>query len=224
VTLIELPDLIQGTDEWLDQRRGMVTASVVGQLITASTIKPAKNDYSRALTAQLVAERITGWTDPQYVSDDMLRGTEDEPRAIDKYDERYGPVTLSGFMVEDKWGFRIGYSPDALVGTDGLVEVKSRRPKKHLQTILSGEVPAENMPQIQCGLLVSGREWCDYVSYCGGMPLYRLRVEPNARWFDAIVKAVELFEETAAQMVADYHELTKGLPLTERVTDMEIVF
>jgi hypothetical protein len=81
VTLTELPDLIQGTDEWLDQRRGMVTASVVGQLVTASTLKVAKNDYSRALTAQLVAERITGWTDPQFVSDDMLRGHEDEPRA-----------------------------------------------------------------------------------------------------------------------------------------------
>jgi hypothetical protein len=224
VTLIELPDLVQGSDEWLDQRRGMVTASVVGQLVTPSTIKPAKNDHTRALTAELVAERITGWTDPQYVSDDMLRGTEDEPRAIDKYDERYGPVTLSGFMVEDKWGFRIGYSPDALVGTDGLVEVKSRRPKKHLQTILSGEVPAENMAQIQCGLLVSGRQWCDYVSYCGGMPLYRLRVEPDARWQKAIVDAVALFEETAAQMVTDYHELTKGLPLTERVVELEMTF
>jgi hypothetical protein len=85
VTLIELPDLLQGSEEWLEQRRGMVTASVVGQLVTPSTVKVAKNDNSRALTAQLVAERITGWTDPVYVSDDMLRGHEDEPR-------RPGPV------------------------------------------------------------------------------------------------------------------------------------
>ena len=223
MSLIELPELIQGTDEWLEQRRGMVTASVVGQLITAKTLKPASNDYSRALVAQLVAERITGWTDPTYMSDDMLRGVEDEPRALDVYSEHHAPVRVTGFMVRDDWGFRIGYSPDGLVGDDGLVEVKSRRPKKHLQTILAGEVPAENMPQIQCGLLVSGREWCDYVSYCGGMPLWVKRVPPDERWFDAIREAVAAFEKTAAEMVAAYQQATKGLPATERVVEMEMV-
>ena len=41
-------DLVQGTPEWLAARRGIVTASAVGQLITPSTVKPAKNDRSRA--------------------------------------------------------------------------------------------------------------------------------------------------------------------------------
>lgn len=223
MTLIELPDLIQGSDAWLDQRRGMVTASVVGKLITAKTIKPAGNDDSRALTALLVAERITGYTDPVYVSDDMLRGHEDEPRAIEKYSEHYAPVALSGFMVRDDWGFRIGYSPDGLVGDDGLVEVKAPRAKKHLTTILSGEVPPEHMAQLQCGLLVSGRKWIDFMSYSGGMPMWVKRVEPDQRWFDAIVAAVTQFEETAAQMVAAYHAATEGLPATERAVDLEMV-
>jgi hypothetical protein len=223
MTLIEMADLIQGTDEWLDQRRGIVTASVVGKLITPSTIKPASNDYSRALTAQLVAERITGWTDPVYVSDDMLRGHEDEPRAVEKYAEHYAPVTLSGFMVRDDWGFRIGYSPDGLVGDDGLVEVKAPRAKKHLTTILSGEVPPEHVAQLQCGLLVSGRSWIDFISFSGGMPMWIKRVEPDERWRYAIVNAVAQFEETAAQMIADYHAATEGLPATERVVDLEMV-
>jgi hypothetical protein len=223
MTLIELPDLIQGSEEWHDQRRGMVTASVVGKLVTPKTIRPANNDDSRGLTALLVAERITGYTDPTYMSDDMLRGVEDEPRAIEAYSEHYAPVTTSGFMVRDDWGFRIGYSPDGLVGDDGLVEVKSRRQKKHLQTILCDEVPPENMAQLQCGLLVSGRKWIDYVSYCGGMPLYVKRVEPDERWFEAIVAAVSAFEDTAADMVAAYHAATEGLPPTERVVEMEMV-
>lgn len=222
MTLIELPDLIQGTDEWHDQRRGIVTASVVGRLLTA-TGKPANNDTSRTLTAQLVAERITGWTDPVYVSDDMLRGTEDEPRAVDVYAEHFAPVTSTGFMVRDDWGFRIGYSPDGLVGDDGLIEVKSRRAKKQLQTILEDAVPAENMAQIQCGLLVSGRAWCDYVSYCGGMPLYVKRVEPDPEWFDVIVAAVDMFEENAERMVADYEAATANLPATERIVEMEMI-
>ena len=222
MSLIELPDLIQGTDEWMEQRRGIVTASVVGRLLTA-TGNVANNDTSRTLTAQLVAERITGWTDPVYVSDDMLRGTEDEPRAMAEYESLTGrAVTTTGFMVRDDWGFRIGYSPDGLVGVDGLVEVKSRRAKKQLQTILEDAVPAENMAQIQCGLLVSGREWCDYVSYCGGMPLYVKRVEPDPEFFEAIVQAVTNFEVAAALMVAEYEAATKGLSKTERVVELEM--
>lgn len=222
MTLIVHPDLIQGTDEWLDQRRGIVTASVVGQLITPSTIKPANNDKSRALVAELVAERITGWTDPQYVSDDMLRGHEDEPRALEVYAKHYAPVTTCGFMVEDKWGYPIGYSPDGLVGDDGLVEVKSPRAKRHLQTVLSGEVPPEHMAQLQCGLLVSGRAWIDFISYCGGLPLWVRRVEPDPRWHEAIVAAVAAFEVNAAGMVEDFHRATQGLPATERVVEMEM--
>ncbi len=223
MSLIELPDLIQGSDEWHAQRRGMVTASVIDKLVTGKTLAPANNDESRGLTALLVAERITGYTDPTYMNDDMLRGIEDEPRAIEVYSEHYAPVTSTGFMVRDDWGLRIGYSPDGLVGDNGLVEVKSRRQKKHLQTILSDEVPSENMAQLQCGLLVSGREWIDYISYCGGMPLYTKRVEPDQRWLDALVAAVKVFEEKAAEMAAAYHEATAGLPLTERVIELEMV-
>jgi len=218
VSLRELPDLVQGSDEWLDQRRGMMTASVVGQLITPKTVKPAANDYSRSLTVTLAAERITGWTDPVYVNDDMFRGTMDEPVARDLYSRHYAPVTECGFMVRDDWGYSIGYSPDGLVGDNGLIEVKSRRAKTQLMTIVADEVPLSNMAQIQCGLLVSGRQWCDYVSYCGGMPLWVKRVTPDERWAAAIVDAVEDFEQTVARGVAAYQAAVAGLPPTERAT------
>lgn len=223
MTLTILPDLVQGSDEWHDQRRGMVTASVVGCLITASTIKAASNDTSRSLTASLAAERITGYTEPSYMNDDMLRGVEDEPLAVDKYSEHYAPVTTTGFMVRDDWGFKIGYSPDGLVGDDGLIEVKSRRQKKQLTTIVSGEVPAENMAQMQCGLLVSGRQWIDYVSYSAGMPLWVKRVLPDERWREAIVAAVEKFEESAAAIIAAYTIAAEGLPTTNRNIALEMV-
>jgi predicted phage-related endonuclease len=126
-------------------------------------------------------------------------------------------------MVRDDWGFPIGYSPDGLVGEGGLIEVKSRRQKKQLQTILADEVPPENMAQLQCGLLVSGRDWIDYVSYCGGMPLYVKRVHPDPKWQDAIVAAVTQFENAATAMAFDYHCAVEGLPMTERVTEEEMV-
>ncbi|MFH5209234.1 lambda exonuclease family protein [Antrihabitans sp. NCIMB 15449] len=270
-TVTYLPELIQGTDEWHEQRRGMVTASVVGNLVATrsltaidydcpacealandacrskvkagATIKTlhseraevarrssssivletARSDTSRSVTSLLVAERITGWTDPTYISDDMLRGIEDEPRARDKYAEHYAPVREVGFIVREHDGIRIGYSPDGLVGDDGLIEVKSRRAKKQVETVLSGHPPAENMAQMQCGLLVTGRKWLDYISYCGGMHLWVHRVYPDLRWFDAILAAVEAFESNAAEMVRNYGESIVGFPLTERVIEMEMV-
>ena len=217
MTLHIYNELEQGTDEWLAARCGIVTASVVGQLITPKTIKPASNDYSRALTMALTAERITGYVEPVYVNADMERGTLDEPYARELYSEHYAPATEVGFMVRDDWGFRIGYSPDGLVGDGGLIEIKSRRQKKHLATILADEVPLENMAQIQAGLLVSDREWLDYVSYCGGMPLYVKRVLPDPAWFHAILKAVEAFEETARHITEGYLIQTADLPATERI-------
>lgn len=221
VSLHIYPELEQRSDEWAAQRRGMVTASVVGQLITTKTLAVASNDYSRALTMALVAERISDYTEPTYLNFDMMRGIEDEPRAVAVYSERYAPVQTCGFMVRDDWSFSIGYSPDGLVGDDGLIEVKSRRAKKQLQTVLEDAVPVENMAQIQCGLLVSGREWCDYVSFCGGWPLYVKRVEPDPEWHRAIVAAVAAFELAADGMVAAFKQATKGLPMTERPANLD---
>ena len=217
-------DLIQGTDEWHAARCGMVTASVAGKLLT-STLKVADNEASRGLTLSLVAERITGHVDETFMSADMWRGIEDEPIARDLYAEHHAPVEELGFMARDDWGFSLGYSPDGLVCDDGLIECKSRLQKVQLQTIIEDRVPAENMAQLQCGLLVSGRAWIDYVSFCGGMPLYVKRVYPDPIWHAAILAAVETFEANVADILARYHEVVAGLPATERVNrDAEIEF
>lgn len=219
-------DLEQGTDEWLAARCGIVTASVVGQLITPKTVKPAANDTSRALVANLVAERITGYVEPVFPNADMERGTLSEPFARDIYAEHNAPVTEVGFMVRDFGGYRIGYSPDGLVGDDGLIEIKSPRQKKHLATILADEVPLEYMAQCQTGLLVSGRKWIDFISYNGGMPLWTKRVTPDPKWQDAIKEAVTAFEAVAEVMIANYKTATADLPPTERIDlypEMEIL-
>jgi len=214
-------DIEQGTDEWFAARCGVITASVVGLLITPKTIKPATNDTSRGLTAQLVAERITGHVEPMHETSDMLRGTLDEPYARDIYSEHYAPAAEVGFMVREFDGFKIGYSPDGLVGDDGLIEIKSRKQKIQLRTIIEDAVPLENMAQIQCGLLVSGRDWLDYVSYSGGMPLYVKRVYPDINWFTAIKDAVTAFEGNASQMIDTYHAAIDGRPMTERINHFE---
>ena len=191
------PDLIQGSDEWLAARCGMLTASEM-KLILTPTLKPAKNDKERAHLYELLAQRITRYVEPHYVSDDMLRGQDDEATALDIYAEHYAPIHDMGFITNDKWGFQIGYSPDALVGDVGLVEVKSRRQKFQIETFLihvtDGTIPPEYMLQIQTGLMVSERKWCDLVSYSAGLPMAVIRVHSDTAIHAMIVAAATEFE------------------------------
>lgn len=215
-TLTTYPKVDQGSDEWHRLRRGTITASVVGKLITP-TLKVASNDVSRGITTTLAAERITGWTEETAMTSDMWRGVEHEPYARDIYSGHYQQAEEIGFMVREGQGWRLGYSPDGLVGADGLLEIKCPRAKTHLNTILADAVPAFHMPQLQAGLLVSGRAWVDFVSFVAGMPLFVKRVEPDPAWFAAITAACIAFETNAAQIVADYEAKTEGLPKTERL-------
>jgi hypothetical protein len=216
MTLHIFNDIDQGTEAWHNVRRGIVTASVVGKLLTP-TLKVADNDVSRGITAGLAAERITGWTEDTPMTSDMWRGVEAEPFARAVYAEHYAPVNEVGFMRLDGDGLTLGYSPDGLVGDDGLIEIKAPRAKTHVRTILADEVPWHYVAQCQAGLLVSGRKWIDFVSYVAGMPLYVKRVLPDERWHDAIAAACNTFERNVAALIADYQTRTAGLPATERL-------
>lgn len=214
-------DLEQGTDEWLAARCGLLTASTVGQMITEKTVKAASNDKSRALAKSLIAERVTGHVEPIQTSRAMERGTLDEPYARDHYSEHHAPALEVGFMVRTINGRKLGYSPDGMVGDDGLIEIKSRNQRIQLETFLDDAVPLANMAQIQCGLLVSGRAWCDYVSWSGGMPMFVKRVLPDEKWFAAITDALYQFEVTAEAEISKYLTKTAGLPATERIDHFE---
>lgn len=217
-------DIEQGTEEWLEVRRGILTASTIGQLITP-TGKVAANDKSRALVLQLIAERITGYMYPTFTSDDMMRGHLAEEYARNWYSQEHATVQQVGFMrLDAEWG-TLGYSPDGLVGDDGLIEVKSPRHKGHLKTVLDDAVPAEYMAQIQAGLLVSGRAWCDYISWPGGMAPYVTRVTPDPEWQDALKAVVEHFESDVTDKTAIYTERTTGIdvpPLIETYEPVEL--
>lgn len=275
MTLHIMEDIEQGSPEWFDQRRGIVTASVIGQLLSVGTpgaisygcpacsalandpcrgkrapfepiktlhseraavaeankataplvIEVANDATSAGLIRLLTAERITGWTDPSFTTDAMWMGREGEPLAREKYAENYDPVETVGFMIRDDWGFPIGCSPDGLVGDDGMLEIKTRLAKNQVSTVLADKVPAANMAQCQAALLVSGRKWLDYVSYCSGMNLWVKRVYPDQRWFDAIVAAAKTFEAASEDMANRYFAAIEGLPRTERITnDLGLVF
>jgi hypothetical protein len=195
------------------------------KLILTPTLKVANNDKTRAHVWELAAQRISQYVEPSYIGDDMLRGWEDEVRARDLYAATYAPVQEVGFVTNDQWGFKIGYSPDGLVGDDGLIECKSRRQKFQVQTIVEGTVPEEYMLQLQTGLLVTGRKWIDFISYSGGLHMVTMRVYPDATMQDAIINAATEFEAKVARAVQSYRDLIgaggRYLP-TERVVAEEM--
>ncbi len=220
------PEILQGSDAWLAIRCGVLTASEIRLIMSPTTLKPARNDTSRAHLYELLAQRITQHVEPRYVSDDMIRGQTDEIEARALYSRHFAPVTELGFITRDCWGFTIGYSPDGLVGDDGLIECKSRRQKYQTETLISGAVPSEHVLQCQTGLLVSGRQWLDYVSYCAGMPMAVIRVWPDETVQAAIVEAASVFEEALANRLEAYRAALSAdgarLVATERRIETEI--
>ena len=216
-------NIIQGTEEWLKLRCGVITASEIKTILTPSG-KPASNDKARAYIWQKASERITGFLEPAFETRDMLRGHDDEGFAKHEYSRHFEPVSDCGFITQQFiGGITIGYSPDGLVGNTGLIECKSRKPKFQIETLLnyqqSKEIPSEFMAQIQTGLMVTGREWCDFISYCGGLPMITIRVFPDRVYQARILDAVYEAEQQIQDIVTRYQSaLDSGMKLipTER--------
>lgn len=221
MTLRIYEDLEQGSDEWMQARCGMITSSELSLILTP-TLKTADNENTRKHVYELAAQRLTGYVEPSYIGDNMLRGWADEIRARDLYSERIAPVVEVGGMVRDFGAFKLWCSPDGLVGDDGGLEVKSRVQKYQIQTIAANEVPKEHIMQVQAGLLVSGRKWWDYVSYSGGLPVWIIRVEPDPVVQAAIVSACETFEGKVQEVMAQYQERISGLGDSVIITEREI--
>lgn len=203
------PDLVQGSEEWLAARCGLITASEMDKILTP-TLKTASNTHERAHLYELLSQRITRHVEPSYIGDAMLRGMEDEVYARDAYIENYAPVIDMGFITNDRWGFTIGCSPDGLVGDDGGIECKSRKQRLQVETIISNTMPDDFALQVQTNLLVTERKWWDFITFSGGLPMLTVRVFPDQVIMDAIVAAVAAFEARLAKKMEEYNDRIKS--------------
>jgi len=221
-------DFEQGSTRWLEARCGLLTASEFDRIITP-TLKVADNPKSRAHLWEMAAQRISQYVEPQYISDAMLRGQEDEILAREDYAKHFAPVQQCGFVTNDKWGFTLGCSPDGLVGDEGLIECKSSCQKLHVQRLCehfeSGDAPEEFMLQVQGLMLITERKWCDLLLRCGGLPQKRIRIEPDSKIQEAIIDAAAKFESRINEVVATWLTLLDSdeeLIPTERTIEEEM--
>lgn len=218
-------NVAQGTEEWFALRCGILTASEMNLALTP-TLKRADNKESRAHVYELLAQRINQYVEPRYYGEDMARGDRDEEFARIAYEALREHVTQVGFVTNDQWGFTLGYSPDGLVGDDGLIEIKSRAQKYQVKTFVDNVTKQTIMPeyvlQAQTGLLVTGRLWLDHISYCGGMPMAIVRVYPDKAIHDAIIEAATAFEAQIDSAYFAYQAVAKDLPITPRYVEQEM--
>lgn len=187
---LEIINCEQNTPEWLDARRGIITASAMGDLMAKGQGK-TRQTYM----AKLISERATGLCADNYVGADMERGKENEPYARARYEQVTGnPVEIVGFCRNHQDIGTVGYSPDGFVGEDGLVEFKDRARHVQVKHLLDIEpIPLKDMYQVQTGLWVTGRKWCDYVCYNEYLPPRIRRITPDKDMISAMRDQSRIF-------------------------------
>jgi len=188
-------DCIQGSEEWWEARLGFVTASKFSQVLNRKT---GRLLYMR----KLAAERLTGLREESYTNKIMDKGSEIEQEAR-KYYETVNDCEVKqvGFVMRDEW---IGGSPDGLIGEPGLLEIKCPLSSTHIETILSGKMPALHIPQVQGLLWVTERLWCDFISYDPkvlSQPMFCVRVQRDKEYFKKLAGEVGVFVNELKAMI-----------------------
>ena len=161
-------DIEQGSDAWVAARLGRVTASRVADVIARTKSGPSA---SRAnYMAELVAERLTGARGETFTNAAMQWGTDNEAEARMAYEFRTdATVEQVGFILHPTIDMA-GASPDGLVLTDGLVEIKCPNTATHIETLLTGSIPGKYVTQIEWQMACTGRSWCDFASFDPRLP------------------------------------------------------
>lgn len=187
----------QGTEEWHTARLGRATASRFSDIM--AKVKTGEAAGRKNYRALLVAERLTGKREETFQSNAMAWGTETEPLARLRYDlNSENEVEECGFFAHDT--LMAGASPDGLIGNDGLLEIKCPNSATHIETIRKQTLPYQYYWQVVGQLWITGRNWCDFVSFDPRMPAnaqyFCLRVWRDEQKIKQLQTEVESFLDT----------------------------
>lgn len=182
-------ELEQGTEEWLNLRKGKMTASHAQEI----------GNNGKGLETyiiSLMAEKYSNGEKINFTNVNIERGNELEDQARSIYAIDNGAeIKTVGFMEYSEF---VGASPDGLVGDDGLIEIKCPNDVNYFQHLLNGEsaIDTKYIWQIQMNLLISGRKWADYVAYNPNFSksIYIHRIFPDQDKFKKLLIGFEIGE------------------------------
>jgi hypothetical protein len=218
-------DLEQGSPEWLLARLGIITASQVCRLITGGG-KIADNNDSRSIVFEKLAERLTGRAEENISNKHMERGHVFEVVARDFYSEKIAPVSEVGFITRHfddpdlPDGYRIGFSPDGLIGDDGIAEIKSPARTKFVKEFCENKPPDAYALQCHTGMLVTGRTYCDYIGIYNGMHMRTWRIHEDLEIQEKIKEAAKNLEVCILKQIALYKKHTADMFLVPFIEEV----
>ena len=174
---MEIINCVQGEPEWFKARIGSIGGSSIASVVAAGQGKMRKS-----LLYTLAGEILSGVKYEGYRNADMDRGVEQEADARNVYAmEREVEVVQVGLVKQNEFRH---FSPDGLIGTDGMVEIKCVIPKVQVETIDTGKVDGGYIKQIQWGLFICKRYWADFISWSPlvvDCPIWIKRVERDEK-------------------------------------------
>lgn len=196
----------QRSDEWYQARRGVLTASACKDIMTPG--------YRKSFINKMIAETVTGQSEPFPVNDAMQWGIDNEDLARETYEKlTENKVDQIGFAYKDE-DKRVGCSPDGLIGKGGLIEIKCPMTKTHVgyKRDINEAIKSYGM-QMQFQMYVMGRVWCDFVSFDPRLPegmnilVHRVERDP-----DAIMKIESSIKATLKEIdeFLDDHNYVRG--------------
>lgn len=179
----------QGSNEWLEIRRGRITGSRFSDALDR-TAKGEMTAKARLYALDTARERFGGSAPPVFANAAMRTGTEQEPIARAAYEAETGRVVIeAGFAHTDDG--RFGCSVDGLVGDDGIVEIKTMVSSDTLFTALVDGDHSAYMAQIMGGMWLLDRQWCDLILWAPDLPIGAMQVTRIRRDEAAIAKLSE---------------------------------
>lgn len=208
VETVEHIPCLQNSAEWLEARRGLITASNFKIILREG--KDGKESATRRdLLYKLAGERLSGQVNEGFKSDAMKRGNEMEAEAAERYvNSTFEPVRAVGFVkriIPSKFGGEplvVGASPDRLVGSKGGLEIKTMAPHLLIEQAERGTPPTEHRAQVHGTMWVANLEYVDLMLFYRGMPIApRYRFERDEIFIQEIRNEVERFEYDLKQVV-----------------------
>lgn len=201
----EIIDCAQNSEGWYKARCGIPTGSCFATVQAEGKTKGSPSVTRRKYMLQLIGEQNQTRDPERYESEAMKRGHELEAEAVQVYELLTGnkaePV---GFLRQDfAWG-SVGCSPDRLIGSDGILGVKTAKPEILYEWILAQRLPPEHVAQTQGELWIAEREWFDFIAYWPGLPLFIHRVYPDPEYQQNLCSAL-------MQFYSEMHDLTKQI-------------
>ena len=185
----------QGSNEWFAMRAGKVTASRVADILATTRSGPSASRQNYLI--ELALQRSTGNIEPSYTNAAMEWGTQTEPQARVAYEVETGNFVDQVAFIDHPTIAWFGCSPDGLVGDDGLIEIKCPNSATHWEYFKAKKPPQKYVIQMQTQLAVTGRKWCDFVSFDPRMPersqLLIVRVDRDEAFIAELEEKVKQF-------------------------------